>query len=335
MVNYILEFKQLIPIVWLNVIISHLIRLFKTETVTKIGESINYTLNEFIKMIILLFVIIFVISFIQSYFPPERTKRILYRYKGFMANIIGATLGIISPFCSCSSIPLFIGLNKAGTPIGATFSFLIASPLLDMASLLFLISLFGFSIGIAYVLVGIFLAVIGGVIIERLKLSKEIKILTNQNDRSSCDEVNEDLMQVSDRIIYAKKETIYLLKSIWKYILISIAIATIIKSWIPQGWILGVLGENNPLSVLIATLIGVPLYTDEMSAIVIGKAFASQGVQVGTVLSFMMSAAALSLPSMIMLRSVLSKKLLAIFISIVTIGIIIIGCMFNLVQTYF
>lgn len=324
--------RHLIGMEWLNILIMNILKLVGIDTTAKIGQSMNFFIYEVIKIMSLLVVIVFVISFIQSYFPPERTKKILSKYIGLKANIVGATLGIISPFCSCSSIPLFMGLNKAGVPIGAAFSFLICSPLVDMASLIFLMSLFGFKIGITYVLVGVLLAVIGGIIIEKLNLGDEIKIAIKEDERGGCccDGDNRESLVAIDRIYYAKNETLSLVKGIWKYILISIAIGTIIHNWIPQDAILGVLGENNLISVLVATLVGVPLYTDEMSAIVIGQAFFSKGVQIGTVLSFMMSAAALSLPSMIMLKSVLSKKLLTIFIGIVTIGVIIIGYLFNL-----
>lgn len=350
--NFLNLITKMLSMEWLNILTTNLLTILNIDTSSKLGESINFFIYETIKILLLLIIIVFIISFIQSYFPPEKTKKILSKYAGFKGNIVGAILGILSPFCSCSSIPLFVGLNKTGVPIGVSFSFLICSPLVDMASLIFLMSLFGFKIGIAYVSVGVLLAVIGGFIIEKLNLQSHINIMNKENNRSCCNKELNLKIIIKDnnccspsnnsknkvafnRISQAKQDTINLVKNIWKYILISIAIGTLIHSWIPQNAILKVLGENNPLSVLIATFIGIPLYTDEMSAIVIGKAFYSQGVQIGTILSFMMSAAALSIPSIIMLRSILSKKLLAIFISIITIGIIFIGYLFNLLSWIF
>ncbi|MEM5767802.1 MAG: permease, partial [Bacillota bacterium] len=279
-----------------------------------------------IKIFILLSVLIFVISYIQSHFPPERTRKILGRFHGVGANTLGALLGTITPFCSCSSIPLFIGFTSAGLPIGVTFSFLISSPLVDLASVLLLASIFNWKIAIAYVVVGIILAVIGGTLISKMKLEKYVEPFVFQNKSA---EIDMPELTRRDRVIYAKGQVAAIIKKVWLYILIGVGIGAAIHNWIPQDIILAVLGDNNPFSVLIATVVGVPMYADIFGTLPIAEALVLKGVGIGTVLSFMMAVTALSLPSMILLKKVVKTRLLLIFAGIVVAGILIIGYAFN------
>jgi uncharacterized membrane protein YraQ (UPF0718 family) len=269
-----------------------------------------------------------VISYIQSHFPPERTRKILGRFHGIGANTLGALLGTVTPFCSCSSIPLFIGFTSAGLPIGVTFSFLISSPLVDLASVLLLASIFNWKIAIAYVVVGIILAVIGGTLISKLKLEKYVEPFVFQNKTA---EIDAPEMTRRDRVIYAKDQVLAIIKKVWLYILIGVGIGAAIHNWMPQDIILSVLGANNPFSVVIATVVGVPMYADIFGTLPIAEALVLKGVGIGTVLSFMMAVTALSLPSMILLKKVVKTKLLLIFAGIVVLGILIIGYVFNAV----
>ena len=293
---------------------------------SKIGGSVHFFIYDTIKIFILLSVLIFLISYIQSYFPPERTKKILGRIRGIKGNIIGALLGTITPFCSCSSIPIFIGFTSAGLPIGVTFSFLISSPMVDLASLMLLMSFFGGKIAIAYVVVGVVLAVIGGAIIQKLNMEKYIEDYVWSVESA---DVELDELTRKDRVDFSRNQVRDIVGRVWPYILIGVGIGATIHNWIPQHVIEKILGENNPFSVLIATLIGIPIYADIFGTIPIAEALVAKGVGIGTVLSFMMAVTTLSLPSMIMLSKVVKPKLLATFIAIVTIGIMIIGYGFN------
>jgi uncharacterized membrane protein YraQ (UPF0718 family) len=279
-----------------------------------------------VKIFILLSVLIFTISYIQSFFPPERTRKILGRYNGVTANILGALLGTITPFCSCSSIPLFIGFTSAGLPIGVTFSFLISSPLVDLASVLLLASIFNWKIAIAYVLVGLVLAVVGGTIISKAKLEDYVEPFVYSN---TMVETEQEELTTKDRINFGKGQVKDIVKKVWLYILIGVGIGAAIHNWIPGNIISAVLGQDKWYSVLIATLVGVPMYADIFGTLPIAEALVSKGVGLGTVLSFMMGVTALSLPSLIMLKRVVKTKLLAVFFAVVTIGIIIIGYSFN------
>ncbi len=338
-------FDIFIKMTWINYIVDGLFSLLNLDMELKIVKSVNFFFYEMIKIFLLLTVIIFVISFIQSYFPPQKTKEMISKYKGIKSNIIAAIMGIISPFCACSSIPIFIGINKAGAPLGSSFSFLIASPLIDMASLIFLINIFGLKVGIIYTSLGIILAVVGGIIIDKLKLEKEILLEKPSCSQSCCcssddrKNLNNDTKQIDDasknRFSYSKQQTLAVIKKIWIYIIISIAVGSIIYNYIPQNIIESILGRSNYFSVIIATIIGVPIYTDEMSSMIIAKAFYDKNVPIGTVVSFMISAAALSLPSITMLKSIMSIKLLSIFVSIVVVGVIIIGYALNLLHFIF
>ncbi len=295
-------------------------------TTERIGGSLHFFIYDTIKIFILLSVLIFSISYIQSFFPPERTRRILGRFNRIWANILGALLGTITPFCSCSSIPLFIGFTSAGLPIGVTFSFLISSPLVDLASVLLLASIFNWRIAIAYVIVGLVLAVIGGSLISKLKMEKHVEPFVFSNKLVEADGPE---MTRKDRLLFARDQVREIVHKVWLYVLIGVGIGAAIHNWIPENIITTVLGEKNIFSVLIATVVGVPMYADIFGTLPIAEALVTKGVGIGTVLAFMMAVTALSLPSMILLKKVVKNKLLFTFAGIVMIGILIIGYAFN------
>lgn len=318
---------QLLKMKWLWEIVRILVeKVFRLSIDDKLGGSIHFFIYDTIKIFILLSVLIFMISYIQSYFPPEKTKKLLGGIKGIKGRILGALLGTITPFCSCSSIPIFIGFTSAGLPLGVTFSFLISSPMVDLASFLLLTSFFGVKIAAAYVLVGLLLAVIGGTIIDKLNMGKYIEeyVWSAQNI-----DLEPEKMTREDRISFSKNQVKDIINKVWLYILLGVGIGAAIHNWIPQSLIEKILGVNNPFSVLLATLVGIPIYADIFGTIPIAEALVLKGVGIGTVLSFMMAVTTLSLPSMIMLSKVIKPKLLALFIFIVTIGILIIGYTFN------
>jgi uncharacterized protein len=319
--------NQLLKMEWL----SNLVTLFVNDVLrfdlnSRLGGSIHFFIYDVIKIFILLSVLIFAISYIQSFFPPERTRKILGRYKGISANLLGALLGTVTPFCSCSSIPLFIGFTSAGLPIGVTFSFLISSPLVDLASVILLASIFNWKIAIAYVVVGIILAVACGTIISHLNLEEYVEPFVYSNKMI---ETKQEVLTVRDRISFAKDQVLDIIKRVWIYILIGVGIGAGIHNWIPESIITALLGQDKWYSVLLATAVGIPMYADIFGTLPIAEALVLKGVGIGTALSFMMGVTALSLPSMIMLKKVIKTKLLAIFISIVTLGIIVIGYSFN------
>lgn len=318
---------QILKMQWLSDIIAWLVRdVFGLAIEQRLGGSVHFFLYDAIKIFILLSVLIFVISYIQSHFPPERTRKILGRFHGIGANTLGALLGTVTPFCSCSSIPLFIGFTGAGLPIGVTFSFLISSPLVDLGSLLLLASIFNWKIAIAYVLVGVVLAVIGGTVISALKLEKYVEPFVFQGSKAQAEEA---AMTRRDRFRFAKEQVLFIIKKVWLYVLIGVAIGAAIHNWVPEDIITAVLGQNNFFSVPIATAVGVPMYADIFGTLPIAEALVGKGVGLGTVLSFMMAVTALSLPSMVMLKRVVKTKLLVIFAGIVIAGILIIGYAFN------
>ena len=319
--------NQLLKMEWLYNLIRLLVEnIFGLSIQERIGGSIHFFIYDVIKIFILLSVLIFVISYIQSYFPPERTKKILGRFNGISGNILGALLGTVTPFCSCSSIPLFIGFTSAGLPLGVTFSFLISSPLVDLASVLLLASIFNWKIAIAYVVVGLLLAVNGGTIISKLHLEDYVEPFVYGN--KSVD-IEQEELTLKDRITFGKEQVLEIIKKVWLYVLIGVGIGAAIHNWIPESVISKILGQDKWYSVLIATLVGVPMYADIFGTLPIAEALVSKGVGLGTALSFMMGVTALSLPSMIMLKQVVKPKLLWTFFGIVTIGIIIIGYVFN------
>ena len=321
--------NQILGMKWLNDLIGSVLSLLGLNTSNRWIGSIQFFIYDVIKIVVLLCFLIFVISYIQSYFPPERSKKILGRFHGIGANSVAALLGTVTPFCSCSSIPLFIGFTSAGLPLGVTFSFLISSPMVDLGSLVLLMSIFGAKVAILYVIFGLIIAVIGGALIERMHMEKQVESFILK--AGSVDMESPDLTK-KDRLIYAKEQTLSTFIKVLPYILIGVGIGAIIHNWIPEEWVVFLLGSNNPFGVIVATLISVPMYADIFGAIPIAEALLFKGAQLGTVLSFMMAVTTLSLPSMIMLRKAVKPKLLALFIAICTLGIIIIGYLFNALQ---
>lgn len=318
---------QMLKMTWLSDLVTSFVEnILKLDINSRLGGSIQFFIYDTIKIFILLAVLIFFISYIQSYFPPERTKKILTKFKGISGATVSALLGTVTPFCSCSSIPIFIGFSNAGLPLGVTFSFLISSPMVDLASLLLLAGFFGMNVSILYVVLGLIVAIVGGTIISKLNLDDQIQTYT-ENTRDLYSE-SENFNQ-KQRLNYAKEDTFAIIKNVYKYIFVGVGIGALIHNWIPQEAILAVLGHNNPFSVIIAAVIGIPMYADIFGTIPIAEALFMAGVPIGTVLAFMMGVTALSLPSMIMLSKVVKPKLLGIFIGIVTVGIIITGYLFN------
>ena len=319
--------NQFLKMEWLYNLIKLLVEnVFGLSIQERIGGSIHFFIYDVIKIFILLSVLIFIISYIQSYFPPERTKKILGRFNGITGNILGALLGTVTAFCSCSSIPLFIGFTSAGLPLGVTFSFLISSPLVDLASVLLLASIFNWKIAIAYVVVGLILAVVGGTTISKLKLEEYVEPFVYGNKSL---EIEQESMTRKERIDYSVEQVLTIIKRVWMYILIGVGIGAAIHNWIPETAITAILGQDKWYSVLIATVVGVPMYADIFGTLPIAEALVAKGVGLGTALSFMMGVTALSLPSIIMLKQVVKSKLLITFVGLVTVGIIIIGYAFN------
>ena len=321
--------NQILGMKWLNDLIGWLLGLTGLDMNGRIGGSIQFFIYDVIKITFLLCVLIFIISYIQSYFPPERSKKILGRFHGIGANIIGALLGTVTPFCSCSSIPLFIGFTSAGLPLGVTFSFLISSPMVDLGSLVLLMSIFGWKVAIIYVVLGLVVAVVGGTLIEKLHMEKYVEDFIK--NASSVDLDAPKLTQ-KDRLIYARDQVWSTFKKVFPYILVGVGIGAVIHNWIPESWIETILGGKNPFGVVLASLVGIPMYADIFGTIPIAEALLAKGALLGTVLAFMMSVTTLSLPSLIMLKKAVKGKLLALFIGICTVGIILVGYLFNLIQ---
>lgn len=320
---------QILGMKWLNELIGTLLTACGLDMSGRIGSSIQFFIYDTIKIFVLLGFLIFVISYIQSYFPPERTKKILGRFHGIGANIIGALLGTVTPFCSCSSIPLFIGFTSAGLPLGVTFSFLISSPMVDLGSLVLLMSIFGWKVAVAYVVFGLVVAVLGGTLIEKLHLENEVEEFI-RNAKSI--DVEAERLTFKDRVKYAWEQVLETAKKVLPYVLVGVGIGAFIHNWIPEEWIVKALGNNNPVGVILATIAGVPMYADIFGTIPIAEALLAKGALLGVVLSFMMGVTTLSLPSVIMLRKAVKPKLLGIFIAICTVGIILVGYFFNLIQ---
>ena len=320
---------QVLGMKWLNAVLGNGLSAAGLDISTRWGGSIQFFLYDVIKITVLLCFLIFVISYIQSYFPPERSRKILGRFHGIWANIIAALLGTVTPFCSCSSIPLFIGFTSAGLPLGVTFSFLISSPMVDLGSLVLLMSIFGAKIAVVYVVIGLVIAVIGGTIIEIMHMENHVEEFIR--NAGSVDLESEELT-VKDRLVYAREQAAETFKKVFPYILIGVGIGAVIHNWIPESWIQTVLGINNPFGVILAVLVGVPMYADIFGTIPIAEALLTKGAQLGTILSFMMAVTTLSLPSIIMLRKAVRPKLLWLFIGICSLGIIIVGYLFNMFQ---
>lgn len=316
---------------WLNRLIGSLLNACGLDTESKLGGSLQFFIYDTIKIMVLLGFLIFVITYIQSYFPPEKTKKILGRFHGIGANCIAALLGTITPFCSCSSIPLFMGFTSAGLPLGVTFSFLISSPMVDLGSLVLLMSIFGWKVAVIYVIVGLVIAVTGGTLIEKLHLEDQVEEFI-RNGRSIDTPQNE--LTKRDRMRYAWEQVLGTAKKVMPYIIAGVGIGAIIHNWIPEEWIVNVLGTGNPFGVIIAAICGIPMYADIFGCIPIAEALVAKGANLGVVIAFLMGVITLSLPSMIMLKKAIKPKLLCIFIAICTVGIILVGYFFNLIQNY-
>ena len=314
---------------WLNRLIGSLVAVVGLDPASRIGGTVQFFFYDTIKIMVLLGFLILLISYIQSYFPPERTKKILGRFHGIGANCIAALLGTVTPFCSCSSIPLFIGFTSAGLPLGVTFSFLISSPMVDLGSVVLLMSIFGWKVAVVYVVLGLVVAVLGGTAIEKMKLENEVEEFIRRGKMADIPQME---LTARDRVRYAWEQVVETAKKVFPYVLIGVGIGAIIHNWIPEEFIVYLLGNNNPLGVVLATVAGVPMYADIFGTIPIAEALLAKGAQLGVVLSFMMGATTLSVPSMIMLRKAVKPKLLGIFIAICTVGIIIVGYFFNAIQ---
>ena len=321
--------NEVLGMKWLNRAIGSIVEACGLDTASRLGSSIQFFFYDVIKIMVLLGVLILIISYIQSYFPPERTKRILGRFHGIGANCVAALLGTVTPFCSCSSIPLFIGFTGAGLPLGVTFSFLISSPMVDLGSLVLLMSIFGWKVAIVYVVLGLAIAVAGGTLIEKLHLEEQVEEFIRSGHTM---DVPQEELRWKDRIRYAWGQVVSTAKKVAPYVLVGVGIGAVIHNWIPEEWIVKLLGTGNPLGVILATVAGIPMYADIFGTIPIAEALLTKGALLGVVLSFMMGVTTLSLPSMIMLRQAVKPKLLGIFIAVCTVGIIIVGYFFNAIQ---
>lgn len=320
---------QVLGMKWLSDLIGNLLTALGLDITEKMGGTIQFFIYDVIKIVVLLCALIFIISYIQSYFPPERTKKILGRFHGIGANILAALLGTVTPFCSCSSIPLFIGFTSAGLPLGVTFSFLISSPMVDLGSLVLLMSIFGAKIAVVYVILGLVIAVAGGTLIEKLHLENQVEEFIRNAKQM---DIPQEELTVKDRLNYSAEQVAETFKKVFPYILIGVGIGAFIHNWIPKDLIVRFLGSGNPFGVIIATIAGVPMYADIFGCIPIAEALLAKGAKLGVVLSFMMGVTTLSLPSMIMLKKAVKPKLLGVFIAICTVGIIIVGYFFNVIQ---
>lgn len=321
--------QQVLGMKWLNALIGRLLASLGLDTSGRIGGSVQFFLYDVVKITILLCVLIFIISYIQSYFPPERNRKIMGRFHGVWANCVAALLGTVTPFCSCSSIPLFIGFTSAGLPLGVTFSFLISSPMVDLGSLVLLMSIFGTKVAVLYVVLGLVIAVAGGTLIEKLHMEMQVEEFIR---RASAVDIASPTLTQKERLAYARDQVAETFKKKFAYILVGVGIGAVIHNWIPESWVVSVLGSGNPFGVILATVIGIPMYADIFGTIPIAEALLAKGAQLGTVLSFMMGVTTLSLPSMIMLRKAVKPKLLGVFIAVCAVGIILVGYLFNLFQ---
>lgn len=322
---------EILGMKWLNRLIGNGLSGLGLDTGGRVGGSLQFFLYDVIKITVLLCFLIFVISYLQSYFPPERSKKILGRFHGIGANMISALLGTVTPFCSCSSIPLFIGFTSAGLPLGVTFSFLISSPMVDLGSLVLLMSIFGAKVAVIYVLVGLVIAVVGGTIIGKMHMEEYVESFILS---AGSVDIESPALTKTERVQYAKEQVVSTFKKVFPYILAGVGIGAVIHNWIPESWITAVLGSNNPLGVLLATMVGIPMYADIFGTIPVAESLLFKGAGLGTVLSFMMAVTTLSLPSMIMLKRAVKPRLLGVFIAICTVGIIVVGYLFNIFQGF-
>lgn len=318
---------QVLGMKWLHSLIGNLLSALGLELSSHIGGSIHFFLYDVIKITVLLVVLIFTISYIQSFFPPERSKKILGRFHGLGANLMAALLGTVTPFCSCSSIPLFMGFTSAGLPLGVTFSFLISSPMVDLGSLMLLTGIFGGKVALIYVILGLVVAVAGGTLIEKLHMENDVEEFIRMAPGVDLEAPS---LTVRDRLIYAREQVLSTLKKVFPYILVGVAIGALIHNWVPKDWVEGILGSRNPFGVVLAVLVGVPMYADIFGTVPVAEALLAKGAQLGTILSFMMAVTTLSLPSMVMLRKAIKPRLLGTFVAICVMGIILVGYLFNL-----
>ncbi len=318
--------KQLLGMQWLKEGVHALLSLSGMNMESRIADSMVFFIYDTIKIFILLSVLIFGVSYLQSYFPPARTRKILGRFHGLSANLMGALLGTVTPFCSCSSIPIFIGFASAGVPVGVSLSFLISSPLVDLGAFLLLLSVFGLKIAAAYVIVGIILAVLGGALLDKLGMEDQVEEFIRL---APVAEAQQETLSWKDRCVYGKNQVASIVRKVWKYVLIGVGIGAVIHNWIPQEWVVNLLGSGNPFSVILATAVGIPMYADIFGTIPIAEALWARGAGLGTILSFMMAVTALSLPSIIMLKQAIKPKLLGSFVAVVVVGILLIGFGFN------
>lgn len=320
---------QVLGMQWLNVLMGRFLTAMGLNIESQIGGSVQFFLYDVLKITVLLCLLIFMISYVQSYFPPERSKKIMGRFHGLGANCMAALLGTVTPFCSCSSIPLFIGFTSAGLPLGVTFSFLISSPMVDLGSLVLLMSIFGTKVAIAYVLLGLIVAVAGGMLIEKLHMEEQVEAFIRN---ASMVDIDSPSLTQRERLLYARDQMTSTFKKVFPYILLGVGIGALIHNWIPESWVESILGVNNPMGVVLAAVIGIPMYADIFGTIPIAEALLAKGAQLGTVLSFMMGVTTPSLPSMVMLRKAIKPRLLALFIVLCAAGIILVGYVFNALQ---
>lgn len=323
--------NEVLGMQWLSRGIGALLSGAGLDISGRLGGSVQFFLYDTVKITLLLCVLIFLVSYIQSYFPPERSRRILGRFRGLGANTVSALLGTVTPFCSCSSIPLFMGFTGAGLPLGVTFSFLISSPMVDLGSLVLLMSIFGARVAVVYVVMGLVIAVAGGSLIQRLHMEDQVEPFVRTAVYAGSDAPTLTRRQ---RLLWARQQMLGTLKSVFPYILAGVGVGALIHNWIPQDWVAGLLGRGNPLGVVLATLVGIPMYADIFGTIPVAEALLAKGALLGTVLSFMMAVTTLSLPSLIMLRKAVRPRLLAVFVAICTAGILLVGCLFNLLAPY-
>ena len=321
--------QQVLGMQWLNELIGRGLTALGLDTASRTGGSIQFFLYDVLKITVLLCVLIFGISYIQSYFPPERSRRILGRFRGMGANVVSALLGTVTPFCSCSSVPLFIGFTSAGLPLGATFSFLISSPMVDLGSLVLLMSIFGARVALIYVALGLAVAIVGGAVIEKMHMEAYVEGFVRTAGRV---EIDSPALTARERAAYAREQMTGTFKKVFPYILVGVGIGALIHNWIPESWVEALLGGDNPFGVVLATVVGIPMYADIFGTIPIAEALLAKGAQLGTVLSFMMAVTTLSLPSLIMLRKAVKPRLLALFVGICAAGIILVGYCFNAIQ---
>ena len=322
---------QVLGMKWLNKMIGSMLSSLGLDISGRVGGSVQFFIYDVVKITVLLCFLIFMISYIQSYFPPERSKRILGRFHGIGANIISALLGTVTPFCSCSSIPLVIGFTSAGLPLGVTFSFLISSPMVDLGSLILLMSIFGTRVAIIYVVVGLVIAVVGGSLIEKMHMEPYVEEFIKT---AGSVDIESPSLTKKERLTFAKEQVAATFTKVFPYILIGVGIGAMIHNWIPESWVEAVLGSNNPIGVILATLVGIPMYADIFGTIPVAEALLFKGAQLGTILSFMMAVTTLSLPSIIMLRKAVKLRLLGLFIGICAGGIILVGYFFNAIQAF-